>query len=54
MGNTQRQQKEGLELKEMDYIEIDKYCNLKIDWFMSAWDLKSLEFSKNLILNITK
>ena len=33
--------KEGLELKEMDYIEIDKYCNSKkIDWFMSAWDLR--------------
>ena len=54
-GNTQRQQKEGLELKEMDYIEIDKYCNSKkIDWFMSAWDLKSLEFSKKFNLKYNK
>lgn len=54
-GNTQRQQKEGLELKEKDYIEIDKYCNSKkIDWFMSAWDLKSLEFSKKFNLKYNK
>ena len=54
-GNTQRQQKEGLELKEKDYFEIDKYCNLKkIDWFMSAWDLRSLEFSKKFNLKYNK
>ena len=50
-----RRQNIVLELKEKDYIEIDKYCNSKkIDWFMSAWDLKSLEFSKKFNLKYNK
>ena len=41
-GNTQRDQKEGLELSLADYWEIDNYCrNLKIDWFVSCWDINS-------------
>lgn len=44
-GKTQREQKEGLELSESDYDQIDQYCKTKnIDWFASAWDLNSLEF----------
>ena len=44
-GNTQRDQKQGLEFNEDDYKEIDNYCKKKkIEWFASAWDLKSLEF----------
>jgi N-acetylneuraminate synthase len=44
-GNTVRAQKEGLELSEDEYDEIDKYCKEKgIIWFASAWDLESLKF----------
>jgi len=44
-GNTQRHQKEGLEFDYDDYCEIDKYSKKReIDWFASAWDLKSQIF----------
>lgn len=44
-GETQRDQKEGLEFSEEDYKEINKYCNdLKIHWTASAWDLDSQLF----------
>ncbi len=44
-GKTQRHQKEGLEFNFNDYKEIDDYCKeKKIEWFASAWDLKSQEF----------
>ena len=44
-GTTQRDQKNGLEFNEIQYNEIDKYCNEKdISWFASAWDLKSQIF----------
>src|SRR3989344_1262776 len=44
-GTTQREQKEGLEFGQKEYKEIDQYCKeLGIDWFASAWDLKSQEF----------
>lgn len=44
-GTTNREQKEGLELKYEDYKEIDEYCKKKeIEWFASAWDLESIEF----------
>ncbi len=44
-GTTQREQKAGIELGYDDYLEIDRYCKEKgIDWFASAWDLKSQEF----------
>jgi N-acetylneuraminate synthase len=44
-GNTNRQQKEGLEFGFEEYKEIDNYCkHKKIDWFASAWDLESLIF----------
>ena len=44
-GTTQREQKIGLEFKKQDYEEIDNYCKKKnIEWFASAWDLKSQAF----------
>jgi len=44
-GTTQREQKEGLEFGLDEYQAIDQYCKEKgIEWFASAWDLKSQEF----------
>ncbi len=44
-GETQRDQKVGLELTKSDYDTIDSYCKKKeIDWFASAWDINSLKF----------
>jgi len=44
-GNTQRDQKLGLEFNYADYVEIDNYCKSKnIEWFASAWDLNSQKF----------
>ena len=46
-GLTQREQKEGLEFGKKEYTEIYRYCKkLKINWFASAWDLKSQKFLK--------
>jgi len=54
-GTTQREQKLGLELNKEEYDEIDDYCKLmKIDWFASAWDLKSLKFLENYNLKFNK
>tara|TARA_B100000963_G_C22606293_1_gene662676 strand:+ start:1213 stop:2055 length:843 start_codon:yes stop_codon:yes gene_type:complete len=44
-GNTTREQKFGLEFEKKEYDEINRSCkDLSIDWFASAWDLKSLDF----------
>jgi N-acetylneuraminate synthase len=44
-GNTQRDQKLGIEFSEDDYKEIALYCNKKgINWFASAWDINSQKF----------
>lgn len=41
-GSTQREQKNGIEFNEKDYLEIQKYCEKKeIDWFASSWDINS-------------
>ena len=54
-GNTTREQKFGLEFEKSEYDEIDKYCKeLKIDWFVSAWDIESLEFIENYNLKFHK
>ena len=46
-GNTQRDQKEGLEFSVNEYREIDSYCKeKKIQWSASAWDLDSQLFLK--------
>lgn len=47
-GNTNRDQKLGLEFESQEYNEIEKFCKtIGIDWFASAWDLNSLKFLKN-------
>ncbi len=44
-GTTNREQKNGLEFSKEDYDHIDLYCKDKgIEWFASAWDVKSQEF----------
>lgn len=44
-GSTNREQKQGLEFGQEEYDEIDLYCKEKeIEWFASAWDLKSQKF----------
>jgi len=54
-GTTNREQKEGLELNENDYDEINILCrDLKIEWFASAWDLESVEFLKKYNLPYNK
>lgn len=54
-GRTQRAQKEGLELNRGQYDWIDDYCGKKgIDWFASAWDVRSLEFLRPYNLKYNK
>ena len=54
-GTTNRQQKNGLEFSLEDYQEIDRYCKeKKIEWFASAWDLKSQEFLGQFDLKYNK
>jgi len=44
-GTTQLEQKKGLEFDEKEYDLIDKFSKEQnIEWFASAWDVKSLEF----------
>jgi len=44
-GNTQRDQKRGLEFNRDQFKEIDSYCKqVGIGWFASAWDLNSQDF----------
>ena len=46
-GKTNEDQKRGLEFKEKDYDEINKFCKeIKIEWFASCWDVESLKFLK--------
>jgi N-acetylneuraminate synthase len=54
-GETTREQKMGLEFEKPEYDEIEKYCKeVNIDWFASAWDVKSLEFLDNYDLKYHK
>ena len=54
-GNTQRDQKKGLEFGKEEYDQIDKYCKeKKIEWFASAWDLNSQEFLRQFNCNYNK
>ncbi len=46
-GETQRDQKIGLEFNKNDYLQINEYCKKKgIEWYASAWDLNSQKFLK--------
>ena len=54
-GTTQREQKEGLEFGQAEYLEIDTYCaSKKIEWFASAWDLESQSFLRQFDCNHNK
>ncbi len=54
-GNTQRDQKQGLEFSKDDYFIINDYCQKKeIDWFASAWDLNSQEFLQSFNCSYNK
>ena len=54
-GTTTKDQKEGIEFSKNDYEEIDKYCReIGIEWFASAWDLKSLDFLSQFNLKYNK
>jgi len=48
-GTTQRDQKNGIELKEKDYTEISSYIKQKEikGWFGSPWDINSVKFLSN-------
>ena len=47
-GNTQRDQKSGLEFSFDEYQDINDYClEKKIEWFASAWDINSQIFLRN-------
>ncbi len=54
-GNTQRDQKKGLEFGKEEYDQIDKYCKeKKIEWFASAWDKSSQFFLREYNCNYNK
>jgi len=54
-GNTNRDQKMGLEFGKKEYDEINVYCkSIGMEWFASAWDLNSLNFLKNYNLKYNK
>ena len=54
-GKTTREQKCGLEFGKNEYDEINDYCKKKkIEWFASAWDIKSLKFMDQYELNYQK
>ena len=54
-GTTQRDQKKGLEFDVNQYKEIEGYCKeKKIEWYASAWDLKSQEFLRQFNCNYNK
>ncbi len=54
-GNTQRDQKNGLEFGKYEFEEISNYCKEKnIDWFASAWDINSQKFLNEFECNYNK
>ena len=54
-GSTQRDQKIGLEFGEHEFQEIDSYCKSKfIEWFASAWDMKSQIFLRQFDCKFNK
>lgn len=54
-GNTNRQQKSGLEFNKEDYDELDEFCRENsIVWFASAWDVESQLFLRQYDLKYNK
>jgi N-acetylneuraminate synthase len=54
-GNTQRDQKEGLEFGLQEYREIDSFCKASnIAWSASAWDVESQKFLQQFNVSFNK
>ena len=54
-GTTNGDLKKRLEFEKDEYQEIDKYCKeKKIEWFASAWDLRSQDFLRQFNCNYNK
>ena len=54
-GTTQYDQKKGLEFDKQDYQIIENYCaENSIEWFASAWDLKSQAFLRQFNCKFNK
>jgi len=54
-GDTNREQKNGLEFNKAEYNEIDSYCKeIGIEWFASAWDIESQFFLRQYDLKYNK
>ncbi|OUW24630.1 MAG: N-acetylneuraminate synthase [Rickettsiales bacterium TMED174] len=54
-GNTQRDQKQGLEFEKKEFDAIDEYCKeKKISWSASAWDVDSQKFLNKYNLSFNK
>lgn len=55
-GNTNRDQKRGLEFGLKEYGEIERHCRIRgIDWFVSCWDTNSVDFiEKNFSVSYHK
>lgn len=54
-GKTVKEQKEGLEFNQIEYDEINNFCNdLQIQWFASSWDIDSQIFLRKYNLNYNK
>ena len=54
-GDTQRHQKDGLELNREAYDAVDAHCKQSgIHWFASSWDEKSQEFLRKYNLEFNK
>ena len=54
-GETQLDQKLGLEFNLEQYQEISDYCKFKgIEWFASAWDLNSQKFLRKFNMKYNK
>ena len=54
-GQTQADQKKGLEFSKEDYLEINDYCKkINIEWFASCWDNDSQILMRSFDLKFNK
>jgi len=54
-GTTNREQKQGLELRYEDYCYINEYCDeIALPWFASAWDTESVQILDKFDLKYNK
>ena len=54
MGHHPERAKRGLEFEKKSSILLTSIVNVEIDWFASAWDVKSLEFLDKYNLKYNK